>query len=278
MKHVNTCDRVVMNAKSGRTVGATANKKNNRATANWWIARAHLINQSLFQPQLKNEFVQMNRLRVTLTIPHKWNFEFDFNDRPSSSNSAENLKKMGSTALFSKFPQSQMKCYLKQFLEVKGWKGVITRCYLRPDVPEQRNRWVTFGQDELVPLWTVQRISVDSFDDDIGGECVYGEYGIYSFQFGGSASYDRDDDVLVVTMPKQNIQKAWVPLDRAPRVIWQFYEVASQDGWQWCPCWIERSLFTTWNRISRKTRMVLTYSRLYIQTKFDSKSRSMHLI
>ena len=71
MKHVNTCDRVVMNAKSGRTVGATANKKNNRATANWWIARAHLINQSLFQPQLKNEFVQMNRLRVTLTIPHK---------------------------------------------------------------------------------------------------------------------------------------------------------------------------------------------------------------
>ena len=27
MKHVNTCDRVVMNAKSVRTVGATANKK-----------------------------------------------------------------------------------------------------------------------------------------------------------------------------------------------------------------------------------------------------------
>ena len=74
-----------------------------------------------------------------------------------------------------------MNCYLKQFLEVKGWRGVITRCYLRPDVPEQRNSWVTFGQDELVPLWTVQRISVDSFDDDIGGECVYGEYGIYSF-------------------------------------------------------------------------------------------------
>ena len=60
---------------------------------------------------------------------------------------------------------------------------------------------------------------MDSFDDDIGGECVYGEYGIYPFQFGGSASYDRDDDVLVVTMPKQNIQKAWVPLDRLPRVI-----------------------------------------------------------
>ena len=67
---------------------------------------------------------------------------------------------------------------------------------------------------------------MDNFDDDIGGECVihcvWGVWDIFihnSFLFGGSASYDRDDDVLVVTMPKQNIQKAWVPLDRVPRVI-----------------------------------------------------------
>ena len=126
MKHVNTCDRVVMNAKSGRTVGATANKKNNRATANWWIARAHLINQSLFQPQLKNEFVQMNRLRVTLTIPHKWNFEFDFNDRPSSSHSAENLKKNGINSFFlANSPKKSNELLFETVFGGKGMKG----CY-----------------------------------------------------------------------------------------------------------------------------------------------------
>ena len=148
----------------------------------------------------------------------------------------------------------------------------------------------TRTKKQLSDIWTRWAGSSLNSAKDLCGQfwwwywwwmCVWGVWDIFihnSFLFGGSASYDRDDDVLVVTMPKQNIQKAWVPLDRAPRVIWQFYEVASQDGWQWCPCWIERSLFTTWNRISRKTRMVLTYSRLYIQTKFDSKSRSMHLI
>ena len=52
------------------------------------------------------------------------------------------------------------------------------------------------------------------------------------------------DDMVAARMAKQNIQKASVPLDSVPRVIWQFYEVAqSQDG----P--IERSLLTTWNKV-----------------------------
>ena len=65
---------------------------------------------------------------------------------------------------------------------------------------------------------------------------------------------------VVVTMAKPNIQKAWVPLDRLPRVIWQFYEVApSQDGWQWCPnaglrdpCWQPEIKIYKWVRFTLK--------------------------
>ena len=56
----------------------------------------------------------------------KWNFEFDFNDRPSSSHSAENLKQNGINSFFlANSPKKSNELLFETVFGGKGMKG----CY-----------------------------------------------------------------------------------------------------------------------------------------------------